>query len=677
MKPIVLLAAILALLLPALPVMAQTKPSTAELHVSPRGRDAHPGTAEQPFATLERARDEIRALEKKGGLPPGGVTVTLHGGLHELKRTFELSAEDSGTEAAPVVYRARAGDEVRISGGKSVTNWKPVSDKAVLERLDPAARGQVMQADLRAAGVTDFGAISGGFGQRGSPGLELFFNDAPMTLSRYPNEGFIKITAVLGPTAEKSGRGRVEGIVTYDGDRPARWKDEKEPWALGYWFHDWADGRQRIESIDPAAKRMTLAKPHHVYGYRQGKWFAGFNLLCEIDRPGEWFLDRQAGVIYFWPPTPIADGKATVSILDSLLSLNSASHVTFRGLTFETVRGTALQIENAAHNHILGCTLRNTGSWAVTLSGADSSVRDCEITGTGDGGISLRGGDRQTLAPAGLVAENNHIHHWSRWNRINRQGISLNGVGHRAANNLLHDSPHTAIFFSGNDHVIELNEIHNVCLESNDAGAIYAGRDWTMRGTIIRHNHLHHLRGLEGRGCIGIYLDDTFSGTTIFGNVFHDVTRAAYIGGGHDNRIENNLFVDCKPAVHVDSRGLGWAHKWPAEWVQEIKEKGTLSGIRYNQPPYSTRYPELPRILDQEPAAPTGSLIARNVQIGGAWDEVDKKAAPFVTFQNNLTNAERSLLDATKTPFQLRDDAPAYPQGFQRIPVEKMGLQKK
>ncbi len=175
--------------------------SAAELHISPRGDDSHAGTSSQPFATLERARDEIRALEKKGGLPPGGVTVTLHGGLHELKRTFELSAEDSGTEAAPVVYRARAGDEVRISGGKSVTNWKPVSDKAVLERLDPAARGQVMQADLRAAGVTDFGAISGGFGQRGSPGLELFFNDAPMSLSRYPNEGFITITAALGPTA--------------------------------------------------------------------------------------------------------------------------------------------------------------------------------------------------------------------------------------------------------------------------------------------------------------------------------------------------------------------------------------------------------------------------------------------------------------------------------------------
>ncbi|MBL9178310.1 MAG: right-handed parallel beta-helix repeat-containing protein [Verrucomicrobiaceae bacterium] len=665
-KPLLLAAAFAC----ALPLRA------AEFHVSPRGNDSNAGTSSQPFATLERARDEIRARKKKGGLPPGGVTVTLHAGLYELARTFELTAGDAGTKDSPIVYRARPGDEVRVSGGKRVTAWKPVSDQAVLARLDPAARGHVVQADLRAAGVSDFGAISGGFGQRGSPGLELFFNDDPMTLSRYPNEGFIKITAVLGPTAEKSGRGRVEGIVTYDGDRPARWMDEKEPWALGYWFHDWADGRQRIESIDPATKRMTLAKPHHTYGYRQGKWFAGFNLLCEIDRPGEWFLDRQAGMIYFWPPTPIDQGRATVSVLGTLVTMTGAAHVTLRGLILEAARGTALQIENAAHNHVAGCTLRNTGSWAVNLSGADSSVRDCEITGTGDGGISLRGGDRQTLTPAGLVAENNHIHHWSRWNRINRQGISLNGVGHRAAHNLLHDSPHTAIFFSGNDHVIELNEIHNVCLESNDAGAIYAGRNWTMRGTVIRHNYLHHLHGLDRRGCIGIYLDDTFSGTTIFGNLFHDVTRAAYIGGGHDNRIENNLFVDCKPAVHVDSRGLGWAHRWPAEWVKEIKEKGTLSGIRYNQPPYSTRYPELPRILEQEPAAPTGSLIARNVQIGGSWDEVDQKAAPYVTFRDNFINADPLIVAAANGRHQLRDGAPAYQAGFERIPVEKMGLVK-
>ena len=55
-----------------------------------------------------------------------------------------------------------------------------------------------------------------------------------------------------------------------------------------------------------------------------------------------------------------------------------------------------------------------------------------------------------------------------------------------------------AIVFGGNEHLIEFNEIHDVCHESNDAGAIYGGRDWTMRGTVIRYNYFHDISGFEG-----------------------------------------------------------------------------------------------------------------------------------------------------------------------------------
>lgn len=693
-----MVAAALAVGLLAFATTAWDASGSFNLHVAPRGDDAHPGTDAWPFATIERARDEVRAMKAAGRMPPGGVTITLHAGTYELARTLALTAGDAGTEAAPIVYRAAPGEEaagrVRLSGGRRLTGWKAVTDPAVLARLDPAARGHVVQADLKALGITDYGQIGGGFNLPGGPGLELFLRDRPMTISRYPNEGFITITDVLGSTAIDRPRAKacIEGDFTYDGDRPARWKDEKEPWALGYWLHDWAEQRQRIASIDPAAHRMTLAKPDHHYGYCKGGWFYGFNLLCEIDLPGEWYLDREAGSIYFWPPSgedgqeqPVKDGEATVSILDTLVALSGAAHVTFRGLTFEAARGTAVRIEGALGNRIEGCTLRNIGSWAVSVSGRESGVFDCEITGTGDGGISLSGGDRATLRPAHLAAEGNHIHHWSRWNRMNRQGIALSGVGNRAAGNLLHDSPHTAIIFSGNDHTIELNEIHRVCTESNDAGAIYAGRDWTMRGTVIRHNYLHHLSGFSGgreKGCIGIYLDDMFSGTTITGNIFFNVTMAAYIGGGMDNRIERNLFIECKPAVHVDARGLGWASKWPADWLLEVKDKGTLSGVKFDQPPYSQRYPELATLLSRTPPppAPTGNIIARNLQFGGRWDDIEKPAAPFVTLEGNLLGVDPLFVDgaaakvgASADAFRLHDDSPVYKAGFPRIPTERIG----
>jgi hypothetical protein len=351
--------------------------------------------------------------------------------------------------------------------------------------------------------------------------------------------------------------------------------------------------------------------------------------------------------------------------------------VMLRGFTLEAARGTAVTISGGTHTEVIGCTIRNVGGWAVIVrGGTHNGAVGCDIYQTGCGGISLNGGDRTTLTPAGHYAENNHIHHYSRWTRVYQPGIQLSGVGNRAAHNLIHDAPHMAMGFGGNDHVIEFNEIHSVCYESNDAGAIYTGRDWTMRGTVIRYNYLHDISGFESRGCVGVYLDDMFCGTRIYGNVFYKVTMAAFIGGGRDCQIENNIFVDCKPAIHVDARALGWAHGHSDMWIKEGREKGTLSGIAYNKPPYSERYPELVKILDEDPAAPRGNVIDHNVCWQGTWDNVEAKARPLITFKDNLVNVDPHFVDAKNLNFQLRDDSPAYALGFKRIPIDKIGLVK-
>jgi hypothetical protein len=348
--------------------------------------------------------------------------------------------------------------------------------------------------------------------------------------------------------------------------------------------------------------------------------------------------------------------------------------VTIRSLTLEAVRGTAVTISGGSHNRLAGCTIRNGGRNAVSVSGTANGVIGCDIYQLGEGGISLSGGERRTLTPGGLYAENNHIHHYGRFKPMYSAGISVHGAGNRVTHNLIHDAPHQAIGFGGNDHVIELNEIHNVCFESNDAGAIYSGRDWTMRGTVIRHNYLHHIYGFERRGCVGVYLDDMYCGTEISGNVFYQVPRAAFIGGGRDCQIVNNVFVDCQPAVHIDARALGWAHDHSDGWIREGREKGTLSGMRFAEPPYSVRYPELIKILDEDPAAPRGNVVARNVCWGGRWDEIEGKARPLVKIENNLLDIDPKFVDAEKLNFQLRDDSPAWKLGFQRIPLDKIGL---
>jgi len=651
------------------------RPGPKMFYVATDGNDSWSGTlpapngekTDGPFATLQRARDAIRKLKQAGGLPKGGVVVELRGGTYERSEPLELTAEDSGTEASPIVYRARAGEEVRLTGGRPVTGFQPVTDPAVLERLDESARSKVVRADLKALGITDFGPVQGG-------GLEVFFEDKPMTLARWPNKGFIHIVDLVGgkPVDVRGTKGDKIGKFFYEGDRPKRWVDEKDAWVHGYWFWDWSDQRHKIESIDPARRVIAVVPPYHHYGYRKGQWFYGLNLLSEIDSPGEWYLDRETGVLYFWPPGPVEKNSTTVSLTKTLITMQDVSHVTVRGLIIELARGTAVTITGSAKTKIAGCTLRNLGGWAVRISGGKAGgVVSCDIYDTGDGGIGISGGDRKTLTPAGHYALNNHIYRYGRWNRMYKSAVATHGVGNRIAHNLIHDAPHMAISFGGNDHVIELNEIHHVCYESNDAGAMYAGRDWTMRGTVIRHNFLHHVSGFKDRGCVGVYLDDMFSGTRICGNVFYKATRAAFIGGGRDNVVEKNIFVDCPRAMHMDARALGWAAP-----CAETTMRTRLTAMPYKVPPWSRRYPRLVNILNDEPAAPKGNLIARNVFQGDNWDDITRRARPFVTMKDNLPIKDAGFVDPAQMNFQLRDDSPVYKKlpGFEKIPFEKIGL---
>ena len=131
--------------------------STVELFVAPAGSDANPGTRARPYATLERARDAIRARKAAGALPAGGVTVWLRGGCYLRTGSFTLNEQDSGTAEAPISYRAYHEESVRLLGGKPLTDWTPVTDPAVLGRLPEIARGHVLQTDLHAHGITNVG----------------------------------------------------------------------------------------------------------------------------------------------------------------------------------------------------------------------------------------------------------------------------------------------------------------------------------------------------------------------------------------------------------------------------------------------------------------------------------------------------------------------------------------
>ena len=646
-----------------------------ELYVSPSGNDAWSGTlampndasTDGPLATLHAARDAVRKRQDNKDIPQGGIYVTVMPGIYSLRHPFQLTAQDSGTKEKPVIYRASEKGRAIISGGMTLNHFVPVTDTAVLERLDPAARKHVQQKVLD---ITDFGSPAGG-------GMAVYFRNEPMTLARWPNDGFVQIQDIVVDDGHKihGKKGSKTGAFIYESNRPERWTAENDGWLHGYWFWDWSDERQKIASIDIDKKQIWLAEPYHTYGYRKNQWYYAYNMLAELDMPGEWYIDRKTGILYFWPPNKIGAGDVTVSLLPTIVTVEKAAHITLHGFVFEASRSLAVAVKDSEHIRIAACTVRNGGGNAVSVSGGkNDTVFGCHIYNMGGGGISLAGGNRETLTPAEHLAENNHIHRYGQWHRMYRKGVSLSGVGNRAAHNLIHDAPHIAIGFSGNDHVIELNEIHHVCLESNDAGAIYTGRNWTMRGNSIRHNYLWEITGFKDKGCVGVYLDDMFSSADIVGNVFYKVTRAAFIGGGRDCSIVNNIFVDCTPALHVDARALGWAHYHADEWIKEAQTKGTLSGIPYKAPPYSKRYPELAGIIEDEPKAPKGNTIAKNICVGGKWDGIHKEARPYLKIEDNLIDVDPLFVDKENRDFRLQKDTPASALGFKPIPFEQIGV---
>ncbi|QNN20866.1 right-handed parallel beta-helix repeat-containing protein [Planctomycetales bacterium ZRK34] len=664
--------------------------SGLHVHVSPAGDDAAAGTKGAPLATLAAARDRVREIQKTAEKPEP-IAVVLHDGVYRQTEPLKFEAADSGSAEAPITYRAARGQTPRIIGGTIVSGFVPLGDDPAGKRLSEAAKQAVRVVDLKAAGITDYGKlIPFGFSRGGQAQMELFFNDEPMRLAQYPNAGWL--------TIDKPVKDHTDEAFTYQGDRAARWADEADPWLYGYWFHGWADQFLPIKTIEPDKKTITVAAKHG-YGFRAGARYFALNLLCELDSPGEYYIDRAAGKLYFWPPSPIESGRAIVSqVMGNLIDMNNVSHVRLQGLTIEAARGSGVRLTDCDHVEIAGCTIRNLGDSGVNVSsGHDNRVVGCEVTQTAGNGISMHAGDRKTLTPANHEAVNNDIHHVGRLRRTYTPGISIGGVGQRIAHNSIHNMPHAGILYGGNDHIIEYNDIHHVLLETDDSGAIYIGRNWTTRGHIVRYNYIHHsgpawappvpeamrtephvvYEPMHRHGANIVYHDDASSGITVVGNILHGGDRGMLLGGGRDNITVNNIFIGCKMGVWIDARGLGWAKKHAEKgggWQMYKK----LEQVNYDQPPYSTRYPALAKILEGNPPAPEGNVVERNVFIDcKEWLALHGPKESDIQLADNLHALEIEYDPADPlAAVKALDPAALKKIGFEAIPIDQIGPQK-
>lgn len=676
---IALLASLLTLLTPCF-VRA------VEVHIAPSGNDTNPGTEAEPLATLHAARDAAR--KQKTENPTAAINVVVHGGAYRFTETLQLAEADSGTPAAPTVWEAATDGAVRLVGGASLApaDFTRIDDSAIRSRLPESARAHVLVLDLPAGGVEDLGKFPGKF--RGFPAVpELFFNDQRQTLARWPNEGWTTVAEIIDSGAiprngERSGQ---PGTFAFEGDRPLSWSVDDGVWLLGYWCFDWYEEAIRVQSMDRTARRITLSQPS-LYGIRRGnpspRRFLAMNLLEELDRPGEYYIDRESQRLYFWPPGEMRGARIVLSTLAApLVRIDNAHDLTFRGFTIEAGQGHGIEVRDGRRVGIERCEVRNVRGLGIRIEGgAAHRVAACKIHHTGSGGLVLQGGDRKTLTPARHEALDNRIWRFSEHQLCYASGITLAGVGNRAAHNLIHDAPHMAVSIRGNDHLFELNVVRDVCNASDDAGALYKGRNPSCRGNMIRYNLWCDVGSPMGHGTAAVYFDDGDGGDTVFGNIF---VRSGHPGrgrfgtifshGGHDLVAENNIFVDC-------ARPLGSAPWNDERWKQAVGggrgchwQKRLLEEVDITRPPYTTRYPELIGFMDAQPAAERVNRAKNNVIV--RCDDISSGNWKFDEQHLLVTDSDPGFVDADNGNFALRTNAEVFKRlsEFQPIPFDRIG----
>ncbi len=689
-----------------------------DFYVSTKGNDANDGSSEKPFLTIEKAVQAVRNTDKSG---KKGMTVCIEAGEYRIS-SLTITKEDSGTAECPVTYCAYNG-EVILNGGVTIFNEHFKSADLypeIAERLTDEARKNVAVVDLTEAPYSltqeDWGKIyalgsyhtaeSYDGDYTGPLYCELFINDERQTLTRYPDNDFLYTEEVVKTGLGKESDGALTEVKDWDkirnpepdvyrvsadlAERISGWKSLDEVWMFGFWKYDWADASSPIGSFNAETRELS-PKFVSLYGTKEDAPYYFFNVLEELTAPGEWYLDRENGLLCLWKPENSADAQIDLSLsLNPVIQAN-ADYLTFDGITVKGTRSDGIII-NGSNNTVQNCLIKNVAGNALVMTGKNNLAYNNEITRTGRGGIFISGGDTETLTPGNSKADNNYIHHWSEIYQTYQPAVTLEGVGNICSHNEMHDSPHEAITYRGNNHIIEYNNIYDVCLLSDDAGAIYSGRSWVWYGNVVRYNCIYNVGSGEHKPD-GIYLDDALSGQQIYGNLLVNIPRnAIHIGGGRDNIVTNNIIVNSGVnSIYFDERARDGAlnNGW---FTHAYIGSGDMWAALYNSPwqseTWQNAFPQYQTMTDDisksetseyipNPASTVkGNLIVNKYkEIGDIFDSSKKFSDISDNGIYSLKNLEEIFGDVNSGRYEIKDIEKLRESvpGFEELPLGKIG----
>jgi len=617
----------LALALALASCAALTLAETASVRADPYRIEVKPGES------LAEVRDRVRALPE--GERKKGVEIVLLPGDHVLADTLLLDANDGGLSAeSPVKWCGQKG--TRIIGGIRIdaSRFRPVDDQEVLRKIPEEARGKVVVADVSADIPGELPKFPDSFSGDFPPPI-VFANHAFATSARWPNEGHVSFTQRIdkGSLDPSHHNLYLRGAFKFDDQRASRWDFASGVWLNGYWTHDWDNASVRAERWgDEGGTNGVMRLAGGVpYGVMSGTWglkerrFYAFNMIEELDAPGEWWIDRKRKLAYIVPPNgTLSDSdEIVISLVRRPLVKSSGvlSHIAFENIAFEYSAGDGLVL-NGSDIHVRNCSVSCCGGSGVVVHGDGNSVSGCEISQMGQCGVRVNGGDRKSLMPAGSAIDDNDIHAFGIVRRTYAPGISVDGCGIAVRRNKMYDAPHSAVIYGGNEHLFESNEVHHVLMETGDAGAFYTGRDWTTEGNVLRYNFVHDLgpgtskgsgsdAAVSGENTMGFYFDDCDCGDAVYGNTFHNIARGIMIGGGREHPVYGNVFSRCNIGLSIDCRGMTWKQWNTPGGGWNLEEKAQQ--LDYTNGVWAARYPLLAKIMQDHPREPLYNPVTGNV----------------------------------------------------------------
>ncbi len=449
---------------------------------------------------------------------------------------------------------------------------------------------------------------------------EILFNDKTMSLARYPNGNEYMLTDEVVSEGDTPGfwtDGDItEGIQTpkfkVDDKRIKNWKNAKNAWVGGYWRFDWSDQTMPVSEIDTENMTIKAGLPS-AYGVGEGKRFYIYNLIEELDSPGEWYYDFESGNIYIYPydTNPESEIRFDFSHKE-YINISNCKNIEIKGINFIGGRGTAITVNKSNGISLDNCTVKNTaGDGLNAVDCSEFKMENSEFSNTGGYGIFVSGGDLQTLTPSGNIINNCHFYNFGRITKTYAGAVHLSGVGNIVSNCEIHDGPHLAIKYSGNDNKILNNDIYNVVNECADMGAIYAGTSFVARGNVIEGNKIHDISTISkaSEGTRAVYLDNQLSGQIVRNNVFYNLDGyGVAINGGRDNIVEGNTFENIgKASIYLAARGLATAAGVPS--MDQLLNKS--GNIPYNSGAY-LKYDNLSVIENDEPYKPKYNVFKNN-----------------------------------------------------------------